>query len=188
MGEHRVIIHDDFLLSYPELKEFSDKAEFKDIENPVDGVLYPNICTEIPGRVQEEVLLNIAQILGREPEDTLIFLRRSPWGVQVPHAAHHDLSMGNYSLMLYLNDNEEAGTAFLRHRDTGMCYAPESDDFVAIARNHQNKPDKWAIMEFAPMKQNRATIFDAGLFHCAMPIGGFGESADARTVLTCFFK
>ena len=31
-------------------------------------------------------------------------------------------------------------------------------------------------------------LVDAGLFHCAMPIGGFGAGDDARCVLTCFFS
>ena len=181
-------IFDDFLDSYEELKDYSLGAEFSDVENPADGVKYPLICTDIPERCRLEILSNIYNYLHRMPENITMFMRRSPKGIPVPHIAHHDLSMGSYSLMLYCNDYDGGGTAMLRHRETGMCYAPESDDFVEIARFDQNNMDKWAVIDIADMKQNRAVIFDAGYFHCAMPIGGFGSGNDARTVLTVFFS
>ena len=90
--------------------------------------------------------------------------------------------------MLYLNDHDHGGTAMLRHRETGMAYAPESDTFAAIARNDQNDQSKWTIVEYVQMKENRAAIFDAGFFHCALPVGGFGEGETARVVLTVFFS
>lgn len=184
-----MIIIDDFIDSYQQLKELSLACEFGDVKNPIDETVYPLIYADIPEIIKKEILSKIYNLfLHRIPENVTMFMRRSPAGVPVPHIAHHDLSMGKYSLMLYLNDHEEGGTAFIRHIDTGMCYAPANDDFVAIAQFDQNNTEKWAIIEKAKMKQNRAVIFDAGLFHCAMPIGGFGEGSDARTVLTCFFS
>ncbi len=181
-------IFDDFIESYPDLKAAADIAEFNDMENPGDGVVYPFISIDIPEHCRAEILAKISAFLGLEPQNVTMFMRRSPHGVNVPHTAHHDLSMGKYSLMLYLNDYAGGGTAFIRHRDTGMCYAPEHQHFVEIARFDQNNADKWVIYDMAHMKQNRAVIFDAGLFHCAMPIGGFGRGMDSRTVLTVFFS
>lgn len=174
---------------YGQLRLFATDADYSGEQNPVDGVIYPHICSAIPEKLKQAVLQKITDIFQREPSGVTMFLRASPAGVPVPHAAHHDLTMGRYSLMLYLNDNPAGGTALLRHKETGMCYAPESETFTHIARGDQNNLNAWAILQAAEMKQNRAAIFDAGYFHCALPVGGFGSTAeDQRVVLTVFFS
>lgn len=178
---------DDFLSSFGDLKAFEAGAIFDDVPNPYDGVVYPLICQDIPRPIMDEIKANLAEYLGREPSVSASFLRRSPEGVPVPHIAHTDKSMGDYSLMLYLSDGE-GGTAFLRHAESGMMYQPEAQEFVDMAVRDQNNLDAWRVASQTPMKANRACIFDAGLFHCAMPIGGFGEGNSARTVLTVFFS
>lgn len=179
---------DNFIDSYSQLKDYAFTADFSGVKNPIDGVIYPHICASLPEAINNEILVNIANTLGREPESVTMFMRRSPSGVPVPHIAHTDNSMGRYSLMLYMNDCPEGGTAFIRHKKTGMMYAPEASDFVDLAAKDQNDLMAWAVVEQAMMKENRAVIFDSGLFHCAMPVGGFGEGAEARTVLTVFFS
>jgi len=182
-----MMIIDGFLTTYDELKAYSKSADFSTIVNPVDGVNYPHICADIPDAIRAELLGKLTEFLGKEPENVTMFMRQSPEGCHVPHIAHTDNSMGLYSFMLYMND-AEGGTAFIRHRETGIMYAPESQDMVDFIVSDQNSPEKWALVDMAHMKENRAVIFDAGKFHCAMPIGGFGEGVEARTVLTCFFS
>lgn len=182
-----MMIFDGFLESYQELKDYSLAADFTGITNPVDGVTYPHINADIPEAVKSELTRKLTEILGREPESAMMFIRQSPEGCHVPHIAHTDNSMGIYSLMLYMNDHE-GGTAFIRHKETGIMYAPESSAIVELMQKDQNDPEKWAVVDMANMKENRAVIFDAGKFHCAMPIGGFGKGAEARAVLTVFFS
>ena len=182
------MIIDNFLDSFNELYDYAKSADFRAVVNPVDNVSYPHICDYIPDGIKREIYERIEEFTGKGPSDPVIFIRRSPEGVHCPHIVHNDLSMGKYSLMLYLNDNDKAGTAMVRHIETGMCYNPESEEFVKIAQKDQNDPDKWMFMNGSTMKKNRAYIFDAGLFHCAVPIGGFGEGSEARTVLTVFFS
>lgn len=181
-------IFDDFIADYESLKLLAANADFSVLQNPVDGVVYPHIFTDIQEHIKRQVIDRIAEIFGREPEAVTMFLRRSPVGAPVPHIAHTDNSMGAFSLMLYLFDNEGAGTAFIRHKSTGIMYAPESEEFLSIVRADQNKPERWALVDMANAKENRAVIFDSSKFHCAMPIGGFGDGSDARTVLTVFFS
>lgn len=181
-------IIDNFLESYPTLKAHSLACKFDDIKNPVDGVIYPLICTDIPSEVQIELFDRLSGALGRDIENPTIFMRMSTEGVSVPHIAHNDISMGKHSLMLYLNDGV-GGTSFLRHKETGMCYQPQREDLVEIAHRDQNDIDAWEVMFTAPMAQNRSFIFDAGYFHRADPVGGFGSTQqDARIVLTVFFS
>lgn len=181
-------IIDDFIASYDDLKLLARSADFSGVKNPVDGVIYPYIFADIPMHIKRQVIDTIECIFGRPPEATTMFMRRSPAGAPVPHIAHTDNSMGRFSLMLYLFDNEGSGTAFIRHKSTGIMYAPESTDFLSIVQADQNNPGRWGIVDMAHAKENRAVIFDSGKFHCAMPIGGFGEGSEARTVLTVFFN
>lgn len=188
MGSVDMIQIDNFLGSYDELKKYAETADFRDIVNPVDGVTYPYICDFIPSDIRSEILERIEFLIKRKPHNITMFMRRSPEGVDCPHIVHNDLSMGTNSLMLYMNDSEDGGTAIVRHYETGMMYHPESGASLNEAIADQNNPEKWDIFHKFEMRENSAALFDAGLFHCALPIGGFGDWTDARTVLTVFFS
>jgi len=182
-----MIIIDSFLENYSELKKHSLSCSFSDIVNPVDGVAYPFINKDIPESIVSEAQEKLSEIFG-DVKINAIFLRMSPAGVGVPHMAHTDISMGRYSLMLYLNDKDGAGTGLLTHKETGIAFTPESQYFADIVIADQNNCDAWHITEMAHMKENRAAIFDANRFHCALPVGGFGDSqSESRIVLTVFF-
>lgn len=183
-----IIQHDNFLNQYNDLEQYAKDAIFKDEVNPADGVTYPLICREIPRSIWDDVRRGLSEYTGQSPEIHALFMRRSPEGVGVPHVAHHDGVMGKYSLMLYLDDHKSSGTAFLRHKESGIMYAPEGQGFTDVVRGDQNELDKWAVSSMIQSKSNRAAIFDAGIFHCAMPVGGYGIDNEARTVLTAFFS
>jgi hypothetical protein len=183
-----IIQHDDFLNHYYDLAQYAKDAIFRDEVNPDDGVTYPLICKEIPRAIWDDVRRGLSEYMGQSPEIHALFMRRSPAGVHVPHVAHNDAVMGRYSLMLYLDDQEGSGTAFLRHKESGIMYQPESKEFVDTVVRDQNSLDKWVVSSMTQSKANRAAIFDSSIFHCAMPVGGYGEGNSARTVLTCFFS
>ena len=133
--------YDNFLDSYQSIKDFSLSCEFKDEVNEVDGVTYPYICRDIPEDVRSEVFKKLAEFKGGEIENPTIFLRMSPGGVHVPHVAHTDISMGQFSFMLYLHDNSDSGTSLLRHRMTGISYSPMLDGFTKIIEGDMNNFD-----------------------------------------------
>jgi len=177
--------------TYADLREYADISKFSDIKNEFDGVVYPKICVEIPDHVREEILAKLETWKGSKITGETMFMRQSPLGVECPHKVHSDLSMGRYSLMLYLNRLEHCagGTSFVSHIDTGIAYHPVWPGFVDIITAHQNLDESWQVREIAHMIPNRAVIFDAGALHRAEPIGGFGSTPqDTRLVLTCFFS
>lgn len=183
------IVINNFLNTYKELKDYSLKCEFNHIENPSDGVIYPYICTDIPEEVNNDVCEKLTKFLGREPKNITMFLRMSPAGVTVPHVAHTDALMGTYSLMLYLQTNSDSGTAFLRHKESGITYHPEHELFKNLITRDQNNTQSWQIYNTIESVENKALIFDAALVHCAYPVGGYGTTQrDSRIVLTCFFS
>lgn len=181
--------YDDFLQSYDALKQHTLNCEFTDQHNPDDGVTYPYICLDVPGDVKKEVFDKLSAFKGEAIKEPKLFLRMSPKGVQAPHAAHTDLAMGQYSLMLYLHNHPDSATAFLRHWQTGIAYHPVLSKFAEIIQSDTNNHDAWVPYQRVLSKENRAVIFDAGCVHRAEPIGGFGDhQGEARIVLTCFFS
>lgn len=185
------MIVDSFLTSYNELRDFADQADFKSAVNPIDNVSYPGICKDIPENIKLEILGKLSELKGSNLLRAEMFLRMSPKGAPCPHQAHTDVIMGDFSCMLYLNRQEHCmgGTSILRHKATGIGYAPESPDFIKIISDDQNNPSAWDVVDYAVMHPNRAFIFKANRVHRAEPIGGFGAtSKDARIVLTCFFS
>lgn len=181
-----MIVLDQFLMNFRALKNLNKTAQFADVINPYDGVTYPHIFRDIPEDIESDVLENIERAIGFTPRDAEMFMRRSPEGVAVPHIFHNDISMSKYSLMLYLNDHPGGGTGFAKYK-ADKAIKPASENVDSYAADANNR-EAWHIYKRSEMKENRALIFDADLFHCALPIGGFGAGVNARTVLTCFFN
>lgn len=173
----------DFLSekAFNELKRVAKDGQFKDEINPIDGVAYPLICTDVPEIVRKEV-----EFLAEKPAK-MIFLRRSPEGVLCPNLNHHDASHGKTSFMLYLGERPGSGTAFVSYRPTGSTYAPEWENVAKFMQEDSAELTKWELVGFCEAKPNKACMFDSRLLHAAYPIGGYGEGEDARCVLTAFF-
>lgn len=183
-------IGDDFLPDFGRVRAWADEASYADVVNPADGVAYPGICTSIPGWLAQEVWQGTRKLFGYAPICRAIFTRLSLAGSKAPHQAHTDASMGQYSLMLYLNRPQDCvgGTSLLRHRETGAESNPTDEAGVEIWKRDTNVADAWEPTLVCGMKANRALVFAADLYHRAEPIGGFGDNAsNGRLVLTMFF-
>ena len=168
------------------LREAAATVAFKELRSDVDDVVYPEIALDVPNEVRLEV-----EFLAQKPTKQ-IFMRRSPAGVHCPNIHHTDNSMGSTSFMLYMSSypslgEGEAGTAFVRHRSLGVSYAPRLPILIELLRKDANNMAAWIPYAKCIAAVNRACIFDAGYFHRADPVGGYGEGESARTVLTAFF-
>lgn len=186
----RTLIVDDFLDNFEALREAADSVEFKDEVNPVDKVTYPNIFKGIPEGRAQEIESKLALLVGRAIKVNTMFARLSPRGVHVPHQVHTDTSMGDYSVMIYLNRLEDCrgGTSILRHH-AGMESEPRTEAELKLWQRDYNDPMKWQITDHCAMVPNRMFLFRSDLFHRAEPVGGFGRDAsDGRLVLTVFFS
>lgn len=182
------MIIDNFLSDFERLRIYSLVCEFTDQKSPVDGVIYPLICMDIPVDIEAAILNRLELALGRPAENPFMFMRQSPKGTPVPHEVHSDKSMGKFSLMLYIQNHPDGGTSFLHHKESGIAFNPKSQELVDIVVADQNNRDAWVIDEKAQMVENRGVLFEADRLHRAEPPGGFGEGEEARVVLTCFFS
>jgi hypothetical protein len=179
-----VIVIDDFLDNYSELKKYCEIAEFKEEINTVDGAVYPAICLELPEAIHKSVVDKIQKAKGYEIEVNLMFLRANPEGSKEPYQAHNDLNMGDNTLILYLKD--KGGTAFVEHIKTGMNQ--NNPCLIDTWLEDCNVKDAWRITDLISMKENRALFFDAEMMHRGEPVEGYGTGNDARMILVCFFN
>ena len=186
---HSLII-DDFFENPDALREFAMTQNFSEITSPDDGVTYPDICINIPTEVKQEMHIKITQLLGAPMTKTIDFMRLSRQGVHVPHQAHTDLIMGQYTALIYLNKPEDCkgGTSLLKHVN-GMDVNPKNDEEEAVWRKDTNDESKWIKLNECPMVYNRLFLVRSDLFHRAEPVGGFGNTLEnGRLVLVSFFS
>jgi hypothetical protein len=112
---------------------------------------------------------------------------------------HSDRHSGNHTCIVYLSEHgENTGTAFWRHKSTGLTYMPpfevqkEQGIFEELKEDMvSGDPDKWEQLDYVRGVSNRALLFQAPLFHSRHPLGGFGEGAHGEDRLiwaTHYFK
>lgn len=99
---------------------------------------------------------------------------------------HSDRETGNHTCVAYMTDHpEEYGTAFFRHRPTGLTEMPSFAEMQEAGLMDELKadmvsrdPDKWEQTDFVRGAYNRALIFPAPLFHSRYPLEGIGRTID----------
>lgn len=111
---------------------------------------------------------------------------------------HSDRESGDFTCISYLSEHGEveSGTAFFRHRETGMTQMPSfaelSQDpklFEALkVQMVEGSDDDWEQIDFIRGLYNRALVFDAPRFHARRPRGGISDTAEeGRMVWVCHF-
>ena len=184
------MIVDNFLTSFGVLREHARvAADYSGVTNPADGIEYPDVTVDIPQLCLDEIQMRLDEAMERPVKINTIFMRLTSRQTSgAPHQAHNDSVMGDFTLLLYLNDGP-GGTSFVKHVETGMDGQPTTFEDYEVWLRDTNVPDAWEITEMVDMKKNRANIIDAERMHRAEPVGGFGQDAtDGRIVLTAFFE
>jgi hypothetical protein len=99
---------------------------------------------------------------------------------------HSDRESGNHTCVCYLTDHDEdSGTAFFRHKRTGLTEMPSFSDMQAMGILDELKADmvsrdadKWVQLDYVRGAKNRALIFPAPLFHSRYPLEGIGDTPE----------
>lgn len=186
-------IYDDFF-SPAYLRLFDaimSAGKFSDVTSPTDGITYPGILLAEPD-AKLYLQIRISQLLDVPVPVELsqcFFRLTSSAQKEAPNKIHNDASMGTHAALIYMSRewSRGAGTSFWTHVTEGE-YQKESCD-AALVQSHTNRQDQWSFRFFVPGVRNRILLYDARLWHCAEPVGGFGSGpADGRIVLTCFFN
>jgi Family of unknown function (DUF6445) len=111
---------------------------------------------------------------------------------------HSDSHNGQNTAIVYLSPEktERSGTAFYRHRETGLTSMPplselsrDEEFFKSFTQQLVDASENdWEEVEFIEAKYNRCLVFSASKMHCRIPRIGFGiDETDSRMVWVCHF-
>ena len=115
---------------------------------------------------------------------TVSFFRKSPVGQVEPHFIHSDVDMGEWSAILYLNENPPAedGTCFWTHRSTGAIGSS-----VPHERSEEGKDaGNWDLRMRVNSRFNRLLVFPSWYFHSRSIGENWGQGRDARLIQVVF--
>lgn len=175
----KIIVVDDFLppSQLDTVHAALMKSEFKDEKGP-DGVTYPNICQSVS---IDDVENRLGEVHGVPKVNIkLSCFRLSLYGEKDDTFCHADGIYAKWAAVLYLNkDIQFGGTAFWRHRRTGLESVPDENlmklsGFHPI-RYHEwltedtKQPALWESAGYCGMRFNRLVTYPTSSFHSRVP-------------------
>lgn len=182
-----ILIQDQFLVDAAAARDALCAGRFSDIVNPMDGVSYPAINTEVPQALAHELVSGLQFLLGRRIAVRHLFARAMFAGMSATNKVHSDLAMGSrYASQLYLSDHwpDGSGTAFFAHKLHGHVHTERTP----VAEIDCNDLDQFQRSVTVQACTNRLLVHRGDCWHLAEPIGGWGDRPEnSRLVLTCFF-
>lgn len=175
---------------FTKLREYATRVNYGDVVNDVDGVVYPDVSTQIPAGLEDRILRTLTKHTGRNYRINKIFWRAMLEGTpDAPHQAHTDTTMGRFTFILYMNPGPEgAGTALVQHKEVGGLHQdPWTGREMEVWEQDCNDYDKWQVNKLYAMEPNKAVFYHSKMMHRAEPPNGFGKTPeDGRLVLTAF--
>lgn len=141
------------------------------------------------------MLKNIIPHVGSVIVPNSMFFRCTNEGMEKAYI-HSDRESGGWTCVAYLSDHEEeSGTAFFRHKPTGLTSMPSFAEMKEMGIFEMLKADmvsrdedKWEQVGYVEGKKNRAVLFHAPLFHSRYPLEGLGKDTnDGRLVWVSHF-
>lgn len=132
------------------------------------------------------MLRDLVACTGRVVVPNSMFFRVTNEGMEKAYI-HSDREAGDHTCVVYLTEHEqESGTAFFRHKRTGLTEMPSFLDMHKSGLLDELKadmvsrdPDKWEQIAYVEGKKNRALIFDAPLFHSRYPLEGISNTTES---------
>lgn len=143
------------------------------------------------------MLLALTRTIGGVVVPNTMYFRVTNVGMERAYI-HSDRETGNHTCVAYLTEHEEeSGTAFFKHKRTGLAEMPSFQQMQDMGIAEELKadmvsrdPDKWVQTDYVRGALNRALIFRAPLFHSRFPLEGIGTNPDTGRLVwvSHFFK
>ena len=172
---------DDFLFDPKSYQKDCIMAEFKSYHFADEDCTFHGIS---PVPLDSLIPTQIIKLFP-SAKPTLSFLRKSPLGQVEPHYIHTDTDMGEWSAILYLNDNppDGDGTTFWKHK-SGVV-----GSFIPHERSSEGQTrNGWTEYANIKSKFNRLLIFKSELFHSRSIFDNWGDDQESRLTQITFGK
>lgn len=159
------LIVDDFLPDFDTANSIVQNTIFQNFD--LNGKTYTGFCNAllpVKGLMEDVLGLKIAIQLGH--------IRKGNKNTPLTHFIHADNYGCNRAFVLFFNEPDcDTGTAFWRHKELGIDRLPEdcSPELFTRLDDDIKNPDLWEIIDYIPVKKNRAVFFNGLLFHSRFP-------------------
>lgn len=181
----KVVVIDDFCEYADELVESVHKAGFGTwlpTKGQVGSSIYEGMAF---WGIHSVAVRSIIEHLGQVVVPNTMFFRSTNEGMEKAYI-HSDRETGAHTCVLYLSHHEEPyGTAFFRHKPTGLTEMPSFAEMQDMGIMDQmakdmvsRNPEVWEQIGQVEGKYNRAVIFEAPLFHSRFPLEGIGSTEE----------
>lgn len=172
----KIMIYDNFCDNPIAYKSNVLNMEFKSI--PTEAGTFHGIAeidSSISSRIQERLYMEFTSATS--------IIRKSPLNQVEPNYIHTDLDMGDYTAILFLNENppENDGTVFWKHKETGAI----NGNLIGDAGKDLSL---WEEYYRVQSKFNRLVLFPSSLFHSRSIPENYGTDEDARLIQVTFLK
>lgn len=194
VGEHQIVFIDDFLENPQALVEAAHAARFEPCPGADVRRGYPGVRAPVPMAYSESLTALLDPLIKANfgvPEHLAV--KKTPCAFSLTAVApqdlgplqrvpHFDASTPHYmAALLYLCDDQHGGTAFYRHRATGLqqitaanrerygeaVYA-QVDRHPAPLRYFDDSDEHFELLGVMPARFNRLVIYRGSLLHSAI--------------------
>lgn len=207
IGEHQLVFIDDFLEDPEALLEVACRSRFEPYPGLDQRKGYPGIRAEAPAGYSQNLTALMDPLIRLNfgvPE--ALPLRKSICAFSLTTAApetlgtlqrtpHFDASTPHHmAVLLYLCDEQHGGTAFYRHRATGIqqitaenrerflsAYNAELERRPPAARYFDHGDESFEFLGRMPARFNRLVVYRGSLLHTAVVNPACGINADPRS-------
>lgn len=179
------IVVDDFCIDLEIVKESAHKAGFS-TWLPKKGEVGSSVYEGMGFWGDHALMLrSLVEATRRVVIPNSMFFRVTNEGMEKAYI-HSDREAGDHTCVVYLTEHSTpSGTAFFRHKRTGLTEMPSFAEMVTLGVMDELKadmvsrdPDKWEQIAYVEGKYNRALIFHAPLFHSRYPLEGIGTNEE----------
>lgn len=193
IGEHQVLIIDDFLLHPQQLRAIAIESHYNEYPNYHNHKGYPGIRSQAPADYSSTITALLEPVI-RANFDVAneLALRKSICAFSlttmpaselsaIQRTPHFDASTSNhFAVLLYLCDDNHGGTGFYRHRASGLqqittndreryldLYYEEVNRKQPAQRYFDDSNEYFEFLGMIPAKFNRLVIYRGSLLHTA---------------------
>lgn len=153
------------------------------------GLEFPGIAV-----VPKVSQLDLKRFPGPKPKSVDTFFRLNVPSMAQPTDIHTDNAMATRTAVLYLSHKNIGGTAFWKHKESGLTRAPTQADLQVLGGDYMNKlredgihRERWEQVALAEAAFNRLVVFDSALWHSSFPGSGWGTNAKDGRLIQVFF-
>lgn len=186
-----ILVADGFLSNPDEVRESALITGFGTWHPKNTVIGYKNYDGVNINGMHSPLMRSLTRLIGQPIFPASMIFRVTGEGSD-PSRVHSDRTFGDYSCIVYLSKEAHgSGTAFYRHRASGIYDQPPLKDMAADpekfaqlkAEMDAADPMVWEQIAFVDGHYNRALVFPSPFYHSRLPREGAGSTPETKRMV-----